>query len=284
MRKKGQTERRVRPAMAIIAALCCMIIGTASIARPAVNTPAGGIAILQPEDEVPRDAQRVDERYFTGSTNDGACAYYELLLEASRYATANGANVMQVVSRKAHSRTQRCDGIEVAFYNAANPYLPEQSFRWDTTHPLTWEDFRGGIRRGAGDHIAAETSCGIAIETNLAGAGDAVKVYVFNTFDKQQSWVREGFRLPDVLQHEQGHWDICELYTRRMQARFDAAHITGVSIHDDVSRIYDEVSAEYLARQELYEQETQHGTIEREQQRWSRMIADELAVSSLSKL
>ncbi len=262
--------------------LCCSL--GAGLVRAQAESNRGPIAILQPEDGTPAGARMIAERFFTGTSTDGSCAYYELLLDAERYAASNGANVLQVTSRTEHSRTRRCDGIAVSFYELGNPRGPEQTFCWDSTHPLSWDDFRGPVRRGAGDYIAAETSCGIAIETSLVGNGEAAKVYVFNTFDKQKSWVREGFQLPEVLQHEQGHWDICELYTRHMRARFDAAHITGANLQSAVSRIYDDVSNEYTARQEQYEQETQHGTVAREQQRWSRMIADELTASSLSKL
>jgi hypothetical protein len=242
------------------------------------------LAILQIEDPAPADAQKIDERYFTGESRNGDCAYYQLLLNAQSRAEAIGADVLKIVSRTPHSRTQHCDGIEVAFYHSGNPRSAEQSFAWNEQRPLTWNDFRGGVRRGAEDNIAAETSCGIAIETNLVGARDAAKVYVFNTFDKQKSWVRNGYENAEVLQHEQGHWDICELYTRRMQERFDAANITGTNLHQQVARIFNDVNDEYLARQEQYEQETQHGIIASEQQRWTALLEKELHESPVSKL
>lgn len=242
------------------------------------------IIILKQEDAAPRAAQKLSQRIFTGDGLNGDCSFYELQLGAEQYAAQTGANVLKIVSRAAHSRKQRCDKIEVAFYRADNPHEAEQSFRWDASRPLTWDDFRGGIRHGASNNIAAETSCGIGIETNLVSSGGVVHVYAFNTFDKRESWVRAGFERIDVLLHEQGHWDICELYTRKMQARFDATNISGANIHQAVSAIYDAVSAEYLARQEQYEQETQHGIVETEQKRWMQMIGKELAASSLSKL
>lgn len=242
------------------------------------------LVILQQEDAAPRDARKINERYFTGSGNGNDCSYYQLLLSAQQAAENVGADILKIVSRAEHSHTQKCDGIEVAFYRSGNPRNAEQSFTWDGARRLTWDDFKGGVRRGADDNIAAETSCGIALETSLTGQQEQAKIYVFNTFDKQKSWVREGYDHPDVLQHEQGHWDICELYTRKMQARFDAAHITGANLQREVSRIYEEVSNEYLERQEQYEQETQHGIIETEQNRWTATLTRELSKSSLSKL
>jgi hypothetical protein len=255
-----------------------------NVALAARPNRASTIAILQVDDPAPQHAEKITEQYFTGGNRDGDCSYYQLVLNAERTAEVIGADVLKIMSRSNHSREQPCDGIEVVFYRSGDPRKPEQSFKWSVNHPLTWDDFRGGMRRDAGDNTAAETSCGIAIETNLVADRGPAKVYVFNTFDKQQSWVRGGYMRPEVLQHEQTHWDICELYTRKMQARYDAAHITGSNLHQLVGRIYDEVSNEYFARQERYEQDTEHGTIPEEQERWSVMIARELNTSSLSKL
>ncbi len=261
---------------------CFVAIGSE---RTNAQVPTEGrLAILQLEDPAPPNAEKLTQRYFSGKDYLVDCSYYELLLSAERFARANGANLLKIVSRSSHSRTQLCDGLEVAFYRSDNPLQDEQTFRWDGTQQLSWDDFRGPIRRGAGDNIAAETSCGIAIETSLVSFQGTAKVYVFNTFDKQKSWVRDGYDRPDVLQHEQGHWDICELYSRKMQARFDAAHITGADLKREVARIYDEVSDEYVARQEQYEQETQHGVVAPEQDRWTGLIREELNASSVSKL
>ncbi len=242
-----------------------------------INTPADTIlAILQPDDAVPKDAVKLREVSLTGNNYGQECGHYELLLQARRMAVEAGANVLKIKVRTQHSRTQRCDGLELAFYLSPDPRSAEQSFVWNAARPLSWDDFAGPVRAGSADHTAAETNCGIAVETNLASSGGKARVYVFNTFDKRTSWVRPGKDLPDILAHEQVHWDICELYTRRMQARFDKTHITGATLKRKVNEIYQEVSREYEEYQEQYEQETQHGTIAEAQQRWARMIAKAL--------
>lgn len=262
---------------------CSIVLGN-NVAVAAEPNRTNSIAILQVDDPAPYDGVKITEQYFSGGSQEGDCSYYQLVLNAERSAQSMGADVLKIISRRSHSQEQPCDGIEVAFYRSGEPRKVEQSFRWDVSHPLTWDDFRGRMRSGAGDNTAAETSCGIAIETNLVTDRGVAKVYVFNTFDKQQSWVREGYDRAEVLKHEQTHWDICELYTRKMQACFDAAHITGVNLHQLVGDIYDQVTNEYLAQQQRYELETEHGTVPEAQERWSAMITRQLAASSLSKL
>ncbi len=233
------------------------------------------IAILQAQDPLPADAEKLLQRSLRGS-NNGDCAYYELLMQAEDLAAEAGANLLKIISRSNHSRTQPCDGLEVALYRTASPRQAEKTFRWDGTRRLTWEDFKGPIRAGSADRTAAETSCGIAVETSLVSSGGKARIYVFNTFEKHASWVRPGKEQDGILEHEQGHWDICELYTRKMQDRFDRTHITGATLNRMVNQIYNEVSREYIERQEQYEEETQHGVVEEAQRRWTLQIAKEL--------
>ena len=245
---------------------------------------AAYLALLGPEDAVPRGALKVGEADLTGNDLNKNCAYYELLLQAKKQATAAGANALKIVRRTAHSRTRHCDEIAVAFYRVAEPRDVERSFEWNAARPLRWADFLGPARAAAGPAVVAETSCGIAIETNLALSADRVKVFVYNTFDRYESWVKPGKASADVLEHEQGHWNICAIYTNRMQARFDRAHITGATLQSEVPAIYNDVSREYLERQAQYEQETAHGTIADAQRRWTQTIDAELAASFTGRL
>ncbi|MBS1616787.1 MAG: DUF922 domain-containing protein [Bacteroidetes bacterium] len=155
-----------------------------------------------------------------------------------------------------------------------------QSFSWSLNRPLRWADFQGKIRKDADRNFAAETICGISIKTNMAKPAEPVQVQVSNHFDTHLSWLRPGHATAEVLRHEQGHWDLCEIYTRILQARFDSAHITGSTLHEEVSRIYQSVITAHRERQQQYEDETQHGTIPSAQRRWELLIAEELQKSS----
>lgn len=154
------------------------------------------------------------------------------------------------------------------------------SFSWSRHPVLSWADFQGPIRAGANPSFAAETICGISIKTNAAQSDERVLVQVENHFDQQRSWVRPGHATAEVLRHEQGHWDICELYTRILKARFDSAHITGANLQEVVPLIYQSVIADHRKRQQQYEDETQHGTLPEAQQRWEGQIREALQQSS----
>jgi hypothetical protein len=48
------------------------------------------------------------------------------------------------------------------------------------------------------------------------------KIFTKNTFDCKLSWVRPNQKYrTDLLEHEQGHFDLCEIYTRQLRKRLE---------------------------------------------------------------
>lgn len=167
------------------------------------------------------------------------------------------------------------NGAVTSGKSAGTPAV-ERSFQWTRDRKLTWNDFRGPVRMAAGDRTVAETACGIGFETNEVRAGIKPKFFVYNTFETTTSWVKAEDATPEVLQHEQSHFDICELYTRKLRERFSKASVNVHNMQTVIRNIYEATEREYAARQQRYEDETRHGIIGREQQRWTDMINREL--------
>jgi hypothetical protein len=265
----------------IAVSVCLLTLSLLFFFTPAVSACSfddNGVVFLQERDPVPRNAMFITELRLSANQYSDSCAWFELLLKGSRIASMKGGNVVKIKERAEHG-TQICDALELAVYKVDSPCNADHAFRWTPDRKLRWDDFQGAFRSGAGSRVAAETSCGISVETSLAPASARARIYVFNTFDKRQSWVRSGSRSEAILRHEQGHWDLCELYTRRMQARFDAVNIRGARLNELVNHIYDQVEREYLQRQQAYEMETLHGIDPDAQSRWESSIARELARS-----
>src|SRR5690606_23078403 len=156
----------------IIALSCSLLTIPLNSFSGRTNSATALLAVLQTEDAVPRDAVKLKELLLNGESYPADCAYYELLLQAEALAVSEGANMLKIKKRIRHSRAQRCDGLEIELYRSADPRTAEQSFRWNAARPLTWADFLGPVRSGSGDRTAAETNCGIAIETSLVASGE----------------------------------------------------------------------------------------------------------------
>lgn len=152
--------------------------------------------------------------------------------------------------------------------------VPKMQFQWREHTKLSWSDFQGPVTAVERESAAA-TCCSIGFRTNMLSDG-RTEVEVYNTFYANKSWVKEDARIQSILDHEQGHFDLCEVYTRKLKQRIAKVDMNAAGVKQELMRIYSAVSSEYEARQQAYELETTHGTIIAEQKRWQQMIANEL--------
>jgi len=152
----------------------------------------------------------------------------------------------------------------------------KDQFQWNEHSRLSWDDFKGDVN-AATEESAAATYCGIGIKTNSTAPGGKPEIIVYNTFYSKKSWVRSDARIQSILEHEQGHFDLCEIYTRKLRARMAGFDFNVPNVKQALINLYTEVNSEYENRQQAYEQETVHGTNVEQQKKWREMISHELS-------
>jgi hypothetical protein len=148
-------------------------------------------------------------------------------------------------------------------------------FQWREHSKLSWDDFKGAVN-AANAESAAATHCGIGFKTATGSAEGKPEIIVYNIFYTEKSWVRSDAKIPSILDHEQGHFDLCEIYTRRLRNRMTNFDFNVPDIMQALMSVYSEVNAEYETRQRAYEEETIHGTNTAQQKKWHDMITQEL--------
>jgi hypothetical protein len=154
-------------------------------------------------------------------------------------------------------------------------------FQWKEHSRLSWDDFRGPVAvTDDEDETAAVTHCGMGFKTAPGAPGEKPQIIVFNKFYTNKSWVRGDAKLPEILEHEQGHFDLCEIYTRKLRARITGFDLDKSNARQALYDIYYSINGEYEARQQRYEDETTHGVNEREQKRWTATIERELEATN----
>jgi hypothetical protein len=152
----------------------------------------------------------------------------------------------------------------------------EGSRSW-SPRQLGWPDFHGSPRLGTS--TAAQTSSGV---TYLVECRDRRFRYaVLATFSPTESWVR-----PDIpphrkasrstLKHEQIHFDITEIFARRLRQAFAGASRLCPGRLNDARKIFDRLSRDSQKMQERYDKETGHGLVQEAQLRWSRAVGSSL--------
>lgn len=163
--------------------------------------------------------------------------------------------------------------LQSSFSQDVVRYSSEQNeVEWDKEIKLTWEDFKGIPPSISETNAAASTRCGFDVSAESNGNKELVAVTIKNIFYCDKSWMRPDKRnRSDLLEHEQAHFDLCEVYARRLRKRvLDSNHKL------DIDNAIYEVFDAFKQRQKLYDKETNHSRNKEKQVEWLITIADEL--------
>lgn len=165
--------------------------------------------------------------------------------------------------------------------NAANNHAmkvaPVSEFGWEKQRLLSWNDFKGPVK-ATSEESAAATHCGIGFKTCRREDGKQ-GIVVYNTFYVNKSWVRPDAKIAEILFHEQGHFDLCEIYTRKLRVAMSTVDLTAPNLKQVLEQVYFDVKEQYENRQFAYETETTHGTNFAHQRRWHDIMSNELRQS-----
>ena len=106
--------------------------------------------------------------------------------------------------------------------------------------------------------------------------GNAFTFTATSKFDKENSWKRD-VRTAELLAHEQLHFDLAELYARKMRKHFALLPNACALSTDEVAAQAREIQDAWGAREELYDVESEHSRNRPEQLRWEAMVLKEMA-------
>ena len=141
---------------------------------------------------------------------------------------------------------------------------------WSATRRLTWSDFKGDPDPHSTN--AALTSSNINIEFGYNEEGFQYTIKC--SFDKNRSWVR--IKNTDVLAHEQGHFDIAEIYARKLNRMMKAYHFNAKTAGTDLNQLYENAMKQHRQTQIQYDQETDYSRNKPKQEEWLKKIDSDL--------
>jgi len=136
---------------------------------------------------------------------------------------------------------------------------------WEPNRKLTWSDFKGKIDK--------TSSYGAICPSRITvyPVGDSV-YHVRVTFFRYEAWAK--IKSPYPLAHEQLHFDITELYARKVR-KIIKELFKGEYSGEFADAVTDRVE-ELEARQKIYDKETAHGGLRDVQAKWWKHIYAEL--------
>lgn len=159
------------------------------------------------------------------------------------------------------------------FILSFNTYSQNQnSIYWTDSHKLSWDDFKG---KAIPNNIsAAMTYSSITFEIEVEN--DSAIITIENIFDKKQSWVKNSGKTNYILNHEQKHFDISEIYARKLRKKLSEEQFEFSSIQKNISKIVKDNYKEAISFQNKYDKETKHSVNIEKQEIWNEKIEDEL--------
>jgi hypothetical protein len=145
---------------------------------------------------------------------------------------------------------------------------------WAARRTLLWEDFKSEPRRNTDAVASTSTSLGLSYQLNRG----ELTYEITCTFSKLKSWglVKNDY----ILAHEQGHFDITELYARKLNKALQTYQFNRKTYREDISRIYQGVVNEKEAMQQAYDGQTDHSRKRRIQKEWLEQIEQMLTDSA----
>ena len=143
---------------------------------------------------------------------------------------------------------------------------------WQDSKSLTWDDFKGKPERR---FAVASTSYDIYQDINKTSTG--ISVTIKAVFFYYSSWKRKQYVDATVLRHEQKHFDIVELYARKLRKLAKELKYTSYSdLETKLDTLYETIDKQMDAYQDLYDDETDGSTDAEKQREWGAKIDKEI--------
>ena len=148
--------------------------------------------------------------------------------------------------------------------NKTNTYL-----NWNSNRKLTWNDFQK--EADASDPLHAMTSTNISVQAHCDG--NEMKFDVKCQFSVLDSWTKNKSS-ESLLQHEQLHFDITEIYARQLRQKLEQQKSLCTGDKRKFNAVVNKVFADWKKTQERYDAESKHGIDDAKQQQWTENVAN----------
>lgn len=151
----------------------------------------------------------------------------------------------------------------------------QKKIEWNLKDKLSFDDFLGKID----DSSAAAAASAINIEYKIISQSiwtGKIKIRINAVFDRDRSWSKPEFENSQLLAHEQGHFDIAQIFAEKLQKKVNVEIKNSQDFSEKFLTLYDNLYDEYKQFQIKYEIETNYGTDVESQKKYQALIQDML--------
>ena len=144
---------------------------------------------------------------------------------------------------------------------------------WKEGRPLTWDDFNGKPER----RFAAASTHYDILKSISKKEDESVTVKIEAVFFRSSSWKKKSWVNEQVLAHEQKHFDIVELFARKLRRSIQESKFKNyLEVTQKVNELYDKNDKEMDIFQDKYDDETDGSMNGAKQREWEKKITKEI--------
>jgi hypothetical protein len=147
---------------------------------------------------------------------------------------------------------------------------PVDLLEWNEYYKLSWEDFQGKRT----DSSIGDAGTFVSIKAKPYMVKNRVVYDVHAFFNRNKSWASD--KSKELLEHEQLHFDIAELYARKIRKRISELRDRGVNNVKEYNAEINKLLEESNVADVEYDLETLHGALPKKQMLWETKVKKEL--------
>lgn len=153
--------------------------------------------------------------------------------------------------------------VNLAFVIQVDPII------YSSENKLEWTNFEASAPDSA--EFSALTIVNFRISTQVLRVRETMIVEIEAFMEPDKSYVKKGMETEYLLNHEQRHFDIAELYARKLRMEISKMKYS-TSIQDSVISAYHSSHVDYKQFQTKYDEETNHSGDKVKQNEWDVQI------------
>ena len=159
---------------------------------------------------------------------------------------------------------------------------PHNAIEYSEAGKFHWGLFKGKVNpqhiAQMGANTGAVTVSSLSYNTVKFTSGSVI-LQISAKFHPHESWTRyPKLRNPShALNHEKRHFDLCEVYARKIRQRINETRFTRRNLNSQLKSIFAELTREHSDEQSKYDHETEHSIHPEQQALWNKEIDQRLA-------
>jgi len=162
----------------------------------------------------------------------------------------------------------------LSFCNILSAQKDNKEIYWIKKRKLTWDDYKGVPETG---FLEAVSYCGFQYKPSYKN--DTLIFVIETVLSKEKSWVKkEHNKNQDLLIHEQSHFDLTELYARKIRKALIECKLNGdkVKAFAEAETMFRILNDELNNVDAQYDKETNFSLNKVKQAEWTKKINDEI--------